>query len=360
MSATSTHDTKRSEDVRARLCALSELPREWRGCLERWGEMNEVHRVTVDEEPAPDPNDEYFIYQTLLGAWPVEPYGEEEYAEFIRRIQAYLEKAFHEAKVHTSWINPSPEYDEAVRQFTARILDPSVSGGFLDDFRAFGRRLSRYGFLNSLAQCLLKITAPGVPDLYQGTELWDFSLVDPDNRRPVDYERRRRLLGDLLERAADPANRSRLAGELAASMGDGRIKLYVTTLALRHRRDNPQLFSTGEYLPVAPSGPRAEHLFAFVRRAGGQTALVAVPRLVAKLVGRAAGLPHGLAVWGETMLPLPEGVGVPRWRHLFTGATLAAVEQAGRPVLPAARVFEACPVALLLEEGPSRARGAAE
>src|SRR5262249_3393739 len=151
-------------------------------------QLNEPHRQVIDDEPAPDANEEYLLYQTLLGAWPLEPCSAEEYGQFVKRIGAYMEKALHEAKVHTSWINPNADYDKAVQDFLARILDENASRPFLDDFRAFRQRISRLGLFNSLAQTVLRLTAPGVPDTYQGTELWDFSLVDPDNRRPVDYE----------------------------------------------------------------------------------------------------------------------------------------------------------------------------
>jgi (1->4)-alpha-D-glucan 1-alpha-D-glucosylmutase len=350
LSTTSTHDTKRSEDVRARISVLSEIPDAWRECLYRWSDLNEPHRVQVEDDKAPDRNVEYLLYQTLLGAWPAEPYSDEEYAEFVRRIQAYMEKATHEAKVHTSWINPNADYDQALRQFIGRILDPAVSSEFLEDIRAFQRRISRYGFFNSLSQCLLKITAPGAPDTYQGTELWDFSLVDPDNRRPVDYEKRRRLLAELLERSCQPKGRGELVVELANSMADGRIKLYVTALALRCRRAHPGLFSVGSYSAVEPvGGGQAEHLFSLIRRHLDRAALVAAPRLVAKLMPDPTGLPHGRKIWGETMLPLPEELADRMWYSLFTGEKLTAVPHQGRPALPAALVFARFPVALLLD-----------
>src|SRR5262249_24456073 len=162
-----------SEDVRARISVLSEIADAWIQRLHQWSVLNEPHRVQVEEEKAPDSNVEYLLYQTLLGAWLVEPYSEEEYATFVARIQAYMEKATHEAKVHTSWINPNADYDQALRQFIGRILDPAVSREFIDDFRGFQLGICRYGFFNSLSQCLLKIAAPGAPDIYQGTELWD-------------------------------------------------------------------------------------------------------------------------------------------------------------------------------------------
>ena len=194
LSALSTHDTKRSEDVRARLNVLSELPHEWQASLQRWSNLNAQYRRDLDDALVPDANEEYLFYQTLLGAWPLEPYSPEEYTTFVERIQAYMLKVLREAKVHTSWINPNPAYEEAVQHYIARVLDPQTQETFLEDFRVFQQRLSHYGLFNSLAQTLLKITTPGVPDTYQGTELWDWSLVDPDNRRAVDYKRRYDML----------------------------------------------------------------------------------------------------------------------------------------------------------------------
>ena len=349
LSTTATHDTKRSEDVRARINAISEMPDAWRDGLTLWSAMNEVHRVQVEDDKAPDRNVEYLIYQTLLGAWPIEPYTAEEYAAFIERIQAYMEKATHEAKVHTSWINPNADYDAALRQFVGRILDPAANPDFLDDFRAFQRRVSRYGFFNSLSQCVLKIAAPGVPDTYQGTELWDLSLVDPDNRRPVDFEKRRRLLGALLERASDVPRRGELAAELMDTIADGRIKLYVTALALRCRRSHPGLFSAGSYSPIEAVGAHAEHVFSFVRRHAEQAALVAAPRLLVKLMSDPSGLPHGASIWGDTMLPLPQELAGRTWQALFTGETLTPTQHVGKPALPAAQVFGRFPVAVLLD-----------
>jgi (1->4)-alpha-D-glucan 1-alpha-D-glucosylmutase len=348
LSPLSTHDTKRSGDVRARINVLSEIPDEWRGRLERWAALNEAQRPNLDDEPVPGRNEEYLLYQTLLGAWPLEPYSEQEYADFVKRIQAYLEKALHEAKVHTSWVNPNPAYDEAVGQFIARILDESASGAFLEDFRSFQRRVSHLGLLNSLAQTLLQIASPGAPDLYQGTELWDFSLVDPDNRRPVDYELRRQLLASLRARLGGAgADRLALARELLQGKEDGRVKLYVTTLALNSRRDNPGLFSAGEYLPVLAAGPQAEHVFAFARRHQGRVALAAVPRLLAGLLPEERGLPLGRGVWQETRLQLPAELEAGlTWHNVFTGEVHWATEGG----LPVAEVFGHFPVALLFGE----------
>ncbi|MDR3632869.1 MAG: malto-oligosyltrehalose synthase [Isosphaeraceae bacterium] len=361
LSPLSTHDTKRGEDVRARLNVLSELPEEWGECLERWSLFNAPHRTLVDEVFVPDANEEYLLYQTLLGAWPAVPCGPEEYAEFVERIQEYMVKALHEAKVHTSWINPYEAYDDAVRQFVARILDEQLSGPFLQDLRAFQQRVSHFGLLNGLAQTLLKITLPGVADTYQGTEWWDFSLVDPDNRRPVDYERRHESLRALQNQTARAGpDRRELARALTRSMQDGRIKLYVTTQSLHCRRNHPGLFSTGEYLPAEATGPGRDHVFGFSRRLGDRQAIVAVPRLLTRLVPGPEGLPLGAEVWRNTRLLLPGVEPEPRWHNLFTGEILTCVELQGRPALSLADVFAHFPVALLLSrsEGPSEERRA--
>jgi (1->4)-alpha-D-glucan 1-alpha-D-glucosylmutase len=337
MSALSTHDTKRSEDVRARLNVLSELPDEWERHVKRWAELNARHSTEIDGKPVPSRNEEYFIYQTLLGAWPLEPYGPEEFAAFVKRVQAYMEKAMREAKVHTSWVSPSAEYEAGVKKFLARILDEQTGGGFLRDLRPLQQRVSHLGLLNSLSQTVLRLTAPGVPDTYQGSELWDFSLVDPDNRRPVDYDRRRRMLQDLKGRVD-----AGFVRELLERKEDGRVKLFVTRQALICRRDHAGLFSAGQYFPCEADGASKEHVFGFARRRGNEWAVVAVPRLV-------TGLPASL---GDTALLLPAEMspGV-RFRNVFTGEQVEPAESQGRPRIRLADAFGSFPVALLISQG---------
>jgi (1->4)-alpha-D-glucan 1-alpha-D-glucosylmutase len=242
-----------------------------------------------------------------------------------------MEKAMREAKVHTTWTSPSAEYEGAVKDFVARILDPRSSRAFLEDLKSFHRAVAHHGLLNSLAQTVLKLTAPGVPDTYQGTELWDFSLVDPDNRRPVDYDRRRRMLGEL--DAHGPAT-PKLARELFKSSEDGRIKLWVTSLTLRARRENPGLFSAGDYVPAEPAGERRDNVFAFSRSHRGRSALVAVSRLT-----------KGLEGWGDTRLHFPSIPGGDRRRYhnLFTGEQVFPSHP-----LPLSELFATLPVAVLL------------
>jgi (1->4)-alpha-D-glucan 1-alpha-D-glucosylmutase len=260
-------------------------------------------------------------------------------------------KALHEAKVHTSWVNPNPAYDDAVQHYVATILDPQANAAFLDDFRAFQRRISHYGLFNSLSQTLLKLTAPGVPDTYQGTELWDFSLVDPDNRRPVDYPQRQEMLRELqANTTAASHGRGALAQELLLNREDGRIKLYVTALALNCRRTHPGLFAIGEYLPVQVAGAKREHVFGFSRRQGDCTAIVIVPRLIARLLSDGPESPVGEAVWQDTRLVVP-GIDPERpWRHVFTGESMAFVVEDGQPSLPIGELMAHFPVALLMAQ----------
>ncbi len=352
LSATSTHDTKRSEDVRARLNVLSELPAEWSECVIRWRRMNQPHRTELEDAKAPDANEEYLLYQTLIGAWPMEPHAPEEYPQFIARMQAFMRKALHEAKVHTSWINPNTAYDEAVQNFVARILDPQSGADFLQDLRPFQRRISHYGMYNSLAQLLLKIAAPGVPDIYQGTELWDFSLVDPDNRRPVDYRRRQEMLEQLERRLrSSRVDWAEFAQELWANRADGRVKMLITWRALTCRRTQAGLFTSGAYEPLPVRGPMAPHVFTFLRRRGTACALVAVPRLVTRLAppdDRTLWIPD---VWQDTAIELPAGLGARRWRNVLTGASLGSPSSSDRTMfLPVADLFLHLPVALLLSE----------
>jgi (1->4)-alpha-D-glucan 1-alpha-D-glucosylmutase len=333
LSATATHDTKRGEDMRARINVLSEIPEEWRHHVARWQRLNRRHRTMLDGRAVPGANTEYFIYQTLAGAWPLD----------LARLRDYLLKAVHEAKVHTSWINPDERYDAAVVAFAEALLDPTRSQGFLDDFTAFHARIAHFGALNSLAQTLIKITAPGVPDFYQGTELWDLSLVDPDNRRPVDFTLRRRLLGDLERALATTTDRASLAFELFKDKQDGRVKLYLIREALAFRRARPALFSGGEYRALETRGALAEHLCAFARAADGAAAVTVVPRLLARRGVESP--PLGPEYWQDTALVAPAELGA-RFVNVLTGERL----QARGDALSLGEIFAHFPVALLASE----------
>jgi (1->4)-alpha-D-glucan 1-alpha-D-glucosylmutase len=348
LSPLSTHDTKRSEDVRARLNVLAEVPGEWSDRIGRWAYLNRPHKVeTEDGGVIPDANEEYQLYQTLVGAWPDLP-GEPGasapgWDEFRGRIQAYVRKALCEAKVHSSWINPDPDYEAAVAKFIDQILNPETSAEFLADLRQFVARVAFFGRVNSLAQAVVRCTAPGVPDTYQGTESWDFSLVDPDNRRPVDYAAREAWLRNLDE-AAGGAGLRRLARQLAGELSDPRAKLFATAEALRCRRAHAELFARGEYVPAPAEGPKPDHVFAFLRRLDDAAALVVVPRLPVGLVPHADAPPIGREVWGNTTLRLPDALGG-RWENVFTGETSTGGES-----IAIAEVLGTFPVAVLVRQ----------
>ncbi|MBC7907595.1 MAG: malto-oligosyltrehalose synthase [Rhodospirillaceae bacterium] len=326
--ATATHDTKRGEDTRVRIDVLSELPDEWRQHVERWGQLNQSFRKMLETGPAPEPNDEIWIYQTLVGAWPNDDAG------FDARLSAVVVKVMKEAKRRTSWAHPDEAYEQAVVEFVHRILETNRRNPFLDDFLAFRRRVLPVGQLNGLAQTLLKLTVPGVPDIYQGTELWDLSMVDPDNRRPVDYDLRRRLLDSL-------------DGPLPAEVArwqDGAVKqaLIRRTLDLRHR--HPALFAEGTYRPLLVRGPRAANVVAFARLHGDAQMVVVVPVQTARLWSDGAIAPLG-AAWRGIHVEAPRRGGP--FRDLLSGRTVEPVARRGAMVLAATDLFAAFPMALL-------------
>jgi (1->4)-alpha-D-glucan 1-alpha-D-glucosylmutase len=374
MLATSTHDNKRSEDVRARINVLSEMPDRWQAALSKWSRLNAAKKSELEGEGvptrAPDANDEYLFYQTLLGTWPLvaeaeeesawgmllQPANNEAYQEYRRRMRSYMLKAVKEAKVYTSWLNPYQEYEDALLRFVDRVLQPTTRSRFLSDLAGLAAMIAYFGHFNSLAQTLLKLTAPGVPDIYQGNELWDFSLVDPDNRRPVDYTRRRAVLKEVVaaERRKGQG-KVRFAQEVMQQWHDGRIKLFVTQRTLRFRREHDDLFTQGEYIALESGGEVAQHLCAYMRRnAQGEQALVVTPRLVATLVGRTKRAPLGADVWGDSYLALPSGkVGEGAGRgyvNLFTGERVAARRRGKEWVLPVAELLGNFPVALLAQK----------
>jgi (1->4)-alpha-D-glucan 1-alpha-D-glucosylmutase len=352
MLATTTHDSKRSEDVRARIDVLTEMPGPWRQRVQRWARLNRGKKRLIDDRPAPSANDEYHLYQTLIGAWPLELLKECDIAEaslsaFRERIQAYLLKALREAKVDTSWINPDNDYEGAVSDFIASLLGSGEENVFLSDLLDFLPPICRAGLCNSLTQTLLKLTAPGMPDIYQGNELWDFSLVDPDNRRAVDYTRRRGLLTALQRASEDTDALTGFTRHLTDNLEDGRAKLYLTWRCLVLRHQHRALFEQGDYLPLEVNGRHAEHLCAFARRNGVQFAVTVAPRLVFRLAGGAP--PLGVALWGDTRIKLPLG----SWRNWLTGETLLAESVKGAWSLSAGGLLQHFPVALLWSEEES-------
>jgi (1->4)-alpha-D-glucan 1-alpha-D-glucosylmutase len=309
--ATSTHDTKRSEDVRARMLAIAEVPQLWRSALQRWRVINRRWKRNLEEAAAPDANEEYLFYQTLLGTWPIDAAGRAEStvdSEYIERIQAYMAKALKEAKVNTSWIQPNEPWDSAMSDFVAQVLDSSPKNKFIPSLLPVAEEIARLGAINSLSQVALKLTAAGVPDIYQGSEIWNFSLVDPDNRRPVNYEQRRQMLASLQTSSPE---------DLLQQWPDGRIKLFLTQRLLRFRREHQALFEHGKYLPLTLSGTFSDCCIAFAREHEGRWIAVLAPRLSSRV-----GFPPIGGKWQDTAVELPASLSREGARELFTGREL--------------------------------------
>ena len=338
MIASSSHDTKRDEDVRARISVLSEQPERWGEAIERWRGMNAARKALVDETEAPDANAEYLFYQTLVGTWPPGLGASDPRGDFTARLQGYMLKAAREAKLHTSWVSPNEAYEQALSEFVATLVGPSTGEAFCGDFLRFLDGVLRPGLLNGVAQVVLKAAAPGVPDFYQGTEVPEFRLVDPDNRCPVDFERRARLLAELQREA-----RADLAGLAARLVGasDGRLKLWVTSRALAVRRARAPLFEDGGYQALFAVGAREQEVVAFARTHGEDAVIATVGRFFTRLPDP----PVGKEAWGETSLELPEGSAT-AWRDAIAGHELKATDDP-RPRLPLTEVFRHLPVALL-------------
>ncbi len=339
--ATDTHDTKRSADARSRIDVLSEIPDAWAREVAVWRRLNRAYRRRVSGRAIPDASTEWLLYQTLVALWPIGEPGRE-LAALRDRVQEYLLKAMREAKRRTSWTEPNDSFEHGVSEFVDAILDPDRSRPFLDALGSFVARIALAGFWNALSAVLIHATAPGVPDIYQGSELWSFCLVDPDNRRPVDFEQRRVLLEGLP--SVDRPVAADWCRDALARPEDGRLKLLVLARSLRARHAHPLLFTGGEYLPLAASGEQEDHLFVFGRAHRRESAIVVAPRLILRLTqGRRA--PIGDAVWGDSVIALPASLAGRRWRSALTGQEVDASD--GRPVR-AADVLADLPVGLLL------------
>ena len=332
MLATSTHDTKRSEDVRNRLNVLSEIPTQWSSIVRRWIRINARHKQTLsDGRVVPDPNEEYLIYQTIVGAWPWQMETPEDRHQFLERIQQYCAKAFSEAKVNLSWTNPNPAYLEAVNNFLSLILLPdgkTRETRFVEILKAFLPTVQFFGAINSLSQLVLKIASPGVPDFYQGTDLWNLSLVDPDNRRPVDYAQREAML-KTLRQLAEREGAQAVCEEVLRTLPDGRIKLWTMHRSLVTRNQMHPLFRHGEYIPLNIELERHQDALAFLRqdRKTKESVLVVVPRFACSLAQARPHLPQG-DIWGKAMLSLPDQT-PSHFTNVFTGEELQ-MDEAGR------------------------------
>jgi len=345
MLATSTHDSKRSEDARVRIDALSEVPAEWWAGLQRWRRLNRGKKRSVAGEPAPSTNEEYLLYQALIGTWPTEEQDGEALAHYRMRIERYCLKAGREAKVNTDWVHPNTEYEAAVQDFVSDILAPGRNA-FVADFAPFARRVARVGMFNSLSQVAIKIASPGVPDFYQGSELWQTHLVDPDNRGSVDYALRVRLLDELRQRFdCTPEELPGRARSLLSRLEDGRAKLFVTWKGLATRRAQRSLFAAGAYAPLETRGTHAQRLCAFARVEGKSIALLVAPRLIASLIDT-TGMILGDETWEDTQVVLPAEL-AGTYRNVFTSEIVACDDERA---LPVGAVFSNFPVAMLLRE----------
>jgi (1->4)-alpha-D-glucan 1-alpha-D-glucosylmutase len=336
MNATATHDAKRGEDARMRLAALSQSPSAWREALKAFRLATRKKKKRINGRGVPSNNDEYFIFQTILACLP---FSQDEAATFPDRLQAYVVKAVREAKEYSNWINPEVELENAYGTFAKELIEPGPRNAFLKEFTPLWRRIARIGIINSLSQTLIKVASPGVPDFYQGTELWDFSMVDPDNRRPVDFALRAKLLEEI-ERAL-AKDRGKLLSDLLDNAEDGRIKLFLIRSGLAARLECADLFGKGDYVVPEIKGAKANQVLAFARTWEGNAALTVVPRLAGQSLNEDTAFPLG-TFWGDTTIAWGEAA---KWRNAFTGTTLTSSGD-----LALSDVFAGLPFALLISD----------
>ena len=335
LDATSTHDTKRSEDVRARLNVLSEIPAEWDEHLKRWSAFNSKHKVNIAGQVTPDNNEEYFLYQTLMGVWPL---GQEASPTLLQRVQEHLVKATREAMVHTRWTRPNQQHEDALQNFAARVLS-AENTEFLQDFSDLQAKVSYYGMINGLSQSLLKITAPGVADFYQGSELWDLRLVDPDNRGQIDFGQRAAALNSI--KTAEAASGDEALRDLLAHWQDGRVKMHLIWKSLRFRRSHPDLFHEAEFVPLQAGGCNAANVVAFLRKAARGCVLVAIPRWLSQIPQK-----NQQFDWCDTHLILPSDAPV-QWNNILASNPVASHDRNGQPCISATDLFRDFPLAFL-------------
>lgn len=360
MLCVTSHDTKRSADVRARLDVLSEWPKLWEAYVNKWRRWNRGYKTRVQDRLAPDPTSEYLFYQSLVGIWPVDAAWSETCltdADFLQslrdRLDAYMLKAVREAKLRTNWTSGDAAFETAVSEFVKTLIsqDSPEAMRFLEDVRSLVQRISRSGLWNGLSRTMLQLTSPGTPDLYQGDELWNLTLVDPDNRQPVDFEHRRRLLNQLItEFDADAETRGQLIQQLVEEPEDGRIKMHVYRTVLQSRREDPFLFGSGSYVPVEVRGEHAESVVTFARIHEERAAIVVVPRLISALLASETAAPVGADFWQDTCLVLDDALRNTDWRSQCTGNYHVPTDEG---TLPLSAILQDFPVALLTGNLPN-------
>jgi (1->4)-alpha-D-glucan 1-alpha-D-glucosylmutase len=337
LDASTTHDTKRSEDVRARLSVVSEMPAEWEDHLKVWAKLNAPFKTTVNRDSVPDRSEEYFLYQTLLGVWPLDSEG---CASLLERVQAHIIKATREAMVHTRWTRPNQPHEDALLSFVSGILSKD-NADFLADFRQFHKKIAYFGMINGLSQTLLKITVPGVPDFYQGSELWDLRLVDPDNRGPVDFDKRTAAMNEIVTGEAGGPS----AQNLIKSWHDGRIKLYLIWKALQFRRSHEEIFRDGEFLPLQVEGRYSRNITAFARKHGSSWLVAAVPQWLSQVPVMPDRTKTGFN-WEDTRLVLPSG-SPSLWNSILMSQQVPAFSEQSNGYVNASDLFCDLPVALI-------------
>ncbi len=340
MSAGSTHDTKRSEDVRARISVLSEIPALMESHFARWRSLNAAHRSLTDGHASPTANEEFLIYQTLIGAWPDQPMTDPDRESFATRIKAYLTKAMREAKVKTTWTEPNAEHEAAVHRFVDRVLDPGQSREFLSSFAGFQKPIAFFGKINCLSQTVIRLTAPGIPDIYQGTELWDLSLVDPDNRRPVDYAQRDAALAGLLSQTTPSCSQDML--------DTGGLKMHVIRTLLNARSNHSAVFAIGSYTPIEFNGEFSRHLFGFARQHEATTVIVMVSRFLFSLYDGGGNWPLNQGIWSKTQAKCELLPTRTSFKNLLTGE-LVSVSADG--TLSVSSIMSLLPFAVLMIDG---------
>ena len=350
MLATATHDTKRGEDARQRIHVLSEIPVEWRARLMQWAKVNASAKTNVKGTAAPDKSDEYLFYQSLLGVWPAGQTTADD--ELLGRIQQFMNKALKEAKVHTSWINPSNDYDAAMANFARSTLQGENAPAFLRSFLPFAQRVAALGAWNSLSQIVLKLSSPGVPDTYQGCEFWDFNLVDPDNRRPVDYAARQQKMqtmdDQLAATAQDADQRETIVQKACKEWWAEDVKLLYVATGLRLRSQYADVFLRGAYVPLYAQGAGADHVIAFLREWEGKSVLVIGLRWFSQLLDSPTDISGVQEKLQHTTLELPEGYAHAGWQNALTSAHTSTADENGKRVIRIGEALGASPATWLV------------
>lgn len=341
--ATSTHDTKLSEDVRARINVLSEIPDQWEEAIKKWSQQNAPHKSQEGENAIPDANEEYLFYQILLGSWPLDPMDSSAHAAYTKRLEAYMEKALREAKIHTSWVNPNQQYDEITKQFVQKTLTLQQNP-FLENFTAFIPKIVAAGMLNSLSQLILKLFSPGIPDIYQGNEIWDFSLVDPDNRREVDFSKRKDLLKSILEIKDDQKLEKLL--QFLNEPADGRIKLYITKTMLQIRQRYGDVFTKGTYHPLTIHGDNQNHLIAFAWQFDKKVFIAITTRFLIPLMQNSS-LIIPSKTWNNHFVSLTEELGSHPFQDVLSGKSCTPQKNNGEYKLNLEEILSPAPFAIL-------------